>query len=251
MVHFSNMTEQNTEVKKGGLVEALFNVGAHLGYSRARRHASMKNLIFGSKGKTDIIDLTQTAQKLEESLAFVRSLGASGKTILFVGGKPEIRDITREAADTLNMPYVAGRWIGGTLTNFGEIKKRIVRLANLTQDKEQGTLAKKYTKKERVLIDREIAKLEENFGGLSGMETLPHALLVVDTRAESIAVNEANNMNIPVIGILNSDCDLTLVQHPIIGNDASRGSVQFFLDQVVSAYREGTQGKVEKKHDTN
>lgn len=239
------MTEEKTVAKKGGLVEALFNVGAHLGYSRARRHASMKNLIFGSKGKTDIIDLAQSATKMDSTLAFVRSLGASGKNVLFVGGKPEIRDITREAAETLNMPFVAGRWIGGTLTNFSEIKKRIQRLATLTQDKETGTLAKKYTKKERVLLDREIAKLEENFGGLSGVETLPQALLVVDTRAESIAVKEANDLGIPVIGILNSDCDLTQVQHPMVGNDASRASVQFFLNEVVTAYREGTKGTVD------
>jgi len=244
------MNETGTEVKKGGLIEALFNVGAHLGYSRARRHASMKNMIFGNKGNTDIIDLTQSAQKIEESLAFVRSLGSSAKTILFVGGKPEVRDITREAADALNMPYVAGRWIGGTLTNFSEIKKRLQRLANLTDDRDAGTLAKKYTKKERLLIGREITKLEDTFGGISGIENIPHALVVVDTRAESIAVKEANDLNIPVIGIMNSDCDLSKVQHPIIGNDASRASVQFFLDEIVRSYREGTKGSVEKKSET-
>lgn len=247
MVDFSDMAEEQTEVKKEGLVGALFNVGAHLGYSRARRHASMKDLIFGSKGKNDIIDLSQSAARMEASLEFVRSLGASGKTMLFVGGKPEVRDITRQSADTLNMPYVAGRWIGGTLTNFQEIKKRVQRLAELTQDKEAGTLAKKYTKKERLLLDREMDKLEETFGGLSGMEQAPQALVVVDTRAESIAVKEANDMNIPVIGIMNSDCDLSVVQHPLIGNDASRASVEFFLEEIVKAYREGTQGAVEKK----
>lgn len=244
------MTESNTEVKKGGLVEALFNVGAHLGYSRARRHASMKDVIFGNKGKTDIIDLTQSAQMLEKSLEFVRSLGASGKTALFVGGKPEVRDIVREAAESLSMPYVAGRWIGGTLTNFSEIKKRIKRLADLSSDRDAGTLAKKYTKKERLLINREIARLEENFGGLAGVENLPHALIVVDTRAEAIAVKEANDLGIPVVGIMNSDCDLSKIEHPIIGNDAARASVQFFIDEVVRSFRDGTKGAVEKKTDT-
>lgn len=240
-------TETGTGVKKDNLIEALFNVGSHIGYSRARRHASMKDMIFGSKGKTDIIDLTKSSERLEETLAFVRSLGASGKVMFFVGGKPEIQGSVRASAETLSMPFVAGRWIGGTLTNFPEIKKRIQRLSNLTQDRDAGTLAKKYTKKERVLIGREITKLEENFGGLSGVENLPHALVVVDTRAESIAVKEAKDLGIPVIGIMNSDCDLSQVSHPIIGNDASRNSVQFFLHEVVGAYREGMKGAVEKR----
>lgn len=242
---FLGMTEQVTDGNTEGLVGALFNVGAHLGYSRARRHASMKDLIFGSKGKTDIIDLTQTATMLDEALAFTRSLGASGKTVLFVGGKPEIRDIVRESADALGMPYVAGRWLGGTLTNFSEIKKRIQRLAELTADRDSGTLAKKYTKKERVLLGREITKLETFFGGLSGVERLPDALVVVDTRAESIAVKEAKDLRIPVVGIGNSDCDRSQVSHPVAGNDASRNSVQFFLTQIVDAYRAGVKGAVE------
>jgi len=240
------MTDQNTEVKNGGLIGALFNVGAHIGYSRARRHASMKDSIFGSKGKTDIIDLEKTAPLLESSLAYVRALGASGKTVLFVGGKPEIRDILRESAAAVSMPFVAGRWLGGTLTNFSEIKKRINRLAELSSDRDSGVLAQKYTKKERLLISREIEKLELNFGGLSGMERVPDALVVVDTRAEHTATLEAQTLHIPVIGIMNSDCDRTLVAHPIIGNDASRASVQFFLGNIVAAYREGTTGAVEK-----
>lgn len=235
-----------TEVKKEeGLIRALFNVGAHIGYSRARRHASMKDAIFGSKGKTDIIDLKQSAVLLEDALAYVRSLGASGKTILLVGGKPEIRDVVRESATAISMPFVAGRWLGGTLTNFSEIKKRINRLAELSTDRDSGVLAQKYTKKERLLISREIEKLELNFGGLSGVERVPDAVLAVDTRAEHTAVREAYTLGIPVIGIMNSDCDRTLIAHPIIGNDASRASVRFFLDQIVTAYRDGTRGSVE------
>ncbi len=245
MVHFSDMLDQKTDEKKNGFVSALFEVGAHFGYSRARRHASMKDVIFGSKGKTDIIDLNQTSLMLEEALTFVRALGASKKKILFVGGKPEIRDLVRENAETLNMHYVAGRWIGGTLTNFSEIKKRVDRHAELTVDREAGTLAKKYTKKERVLLNREIAKLETFFGGLSGIERLPDALVVIDTRAENIAVSEANNLGIPVIGLLNSDGDRSQISHPIVANDASRKSVLFFLTSIVGAYREGAEGAVE------
>lgn len=227
-----------------GLVEALFKVGAHFGYSRARRHASMRDLIFGSKGKTDILNLEQTSVLMEKTLEAVRALGANGKTLLFVGGKPEVLDLVRSSADELAMPYVAGRWLGGTLTNFTEIKKRIDRLEELTNDRDQGVLEKKYTKKERLLISREIERLEERVGGLSGVTRLPDALVVVDTRAESIAVREANNVGIPVIGIMNSDCDLSQVSHPLVGNDASRESVSFFLKHVVDAYRDGTKGSV-------
>ncbi|MFQ5541014.1 MAG: 30S ribosomal protein S2 [Candidatus Paceibacteria bacterium] len=233
------MADTQTGEKQSGLIEALFNVGAHLGYSRARRHASMKDMIFGSKGRNDVINITRTAEMMDEALAFVRSLGGSGKTVLFVGGKPEVRDITRTAAEALSMPYVAGRWIGGTITNFGEIQKRIKRLNDLSADRDAGVLAQKYTKKERLLIGREIARLEEHFSGISGLEHLPAALVVVDTRTEAIAVKEANDRGIPVVGILNSDCDLSKVRHPIVGNDASRASVQFFLDKIVEAYRDG------------
>ncbi len=238
------MTVQD-EKAQGGLVEALFSVGAHLGYSRSRRHASMKKLVFGSKGKTDILDLTQTSALLDAALAYVRALGSSGKTILFVGGKPEARELVREAAGALGMPYVAGRWLGGTLTNFPQIKKRIERLASLTSDRDLGVLAQKYTKKERVLLDREIAKLELNFGGMSSMERLPDALVVVDTRTEQTAVKEAITLSIPVVGIMNSDCNLKDVSHPVVGNDASRQSISFFLNNVVAAYREGAQGTVD------
>jgi small subunit ribosomal protein S2 len=228
------------------LVQALFKVGAHFGFSRSRRHATMKPLVFGSKNRTDILDLSKTAPLLEQSLGFLRALGAGGKRVLFVGGKPEMTGLVTAAGQDIGMPYVAGRWLGGTLTNFTEIKKRIKRMLELTADKEAGTLAKKYTKKERVLIDREIARLEGNFSGLVSLEKLPDALVVIDTRHESIAAREAMALGIPVIGIMNSDCDLSLVTHPIVGNDASRESVKFFLDSIVEAYKEGTKGEVAK-----
>ncbi|MBV9349771.1 MAG: 30S ribosomal protein S2 [Patescibacteria group bacterium] len=226
------------------LVEELFKVGAHFGFSRSRRHATMKPLVYGSKNRTDILDLTKTAPLFEEALTFVKGLGAHSKVVLFVGGKAEMQDIVKKAAVELKMPYVAGRWLGGTLTNFAEIKKRIKRMQELSEEKEAGSLAKKYTKKERVLFDREIARLEERFFGLASMDKLPDALIVVDTRHEAIPVAEANALGIPVVGIMNSDCDFSQVTHPIVGNDASQAAVEFFLDKVVAAYREGAKGNV-------
>jgi small subunit ribosomal protein S2 len=221
------------------LVEALFKVGAHFGYSRSRRHATMKPLVFGVKNKTDILDLTQTAPLLESALAYVGALAAQGKTLLFVSGKPEMAALVRESAGSIGMPYVAGRWLGGTLSNFVEIKKRMNRMKELIEERDSGTSVKKFTKKERLMIDREIVRLEENFSGLSSMERIPDALVVVDTRREDNAVKEARGLGVPVIGIANSDCDLSLISHPIVGNDASRESVQFFLSEITRAYQEG------------
>jgi len=226
------------------LIEALFKVGAHFGFSRSRRHATMKPLVFGSKNRTDILDLTKTAPLFENALTFLRGLGAHSKTVLFVGGKPEMKDLVKRFAEEARMPYVAGRWLGGTLTNFVEIRKRVKLMQELTDEKEAGTLAKKYTKKERLMIDREIARLEDKFLGISAMEKLPDALVVVDTRTEAIPVSEAAALGIPVIGIMNSDCDFSVVTYPIVGNDATRESIEFFLEKIVAAYREGTKGIV-------
>lgn len=226
------------------VIDSLFKVGAHFGFSRSRRHATMKPLVFGSKNRTDILDLTKTAPLFESALAFMRGLGAHAKTVVFVGGKPEMQSLVKDAAQALSMPYVAGRWLGGTLTNFSEIKGRIKRMQELLLDREAGVLSKKYTKKERMLIDKEIGRLEENFSGLSTLEKLPDALVIVDTRREEIPVSEANILGIPVVGIMNSDCDFSSASYPIVGNDASRESVQFFLNEIVKAYKEGGAGKV-------
>jgi small subunit ribosomal protein S2 len=238
------------ETDTNTLIDALFKVGAHFGFSRSRRHATMKSLVFGSKNRTDILDLTKTAPLMEKALTFVSALAATGKTVLFVGGKPEMKDLVKQAAEEVKMPYVAGRWLGGTLTNFVEIKKRVKRMLELTADKEAGNLAKKYTKKERLMIDREIVRLEEKFAGLATLEKLPDALIVVDTRAEAIPVAEANALGIPVVGVMNSDCDFSVVTYPIVGNDASQESVRFFLDRIVEAYREGAKGHVAPKEET-
>ncbi len=224
---------------KNGLVEALFKVGAHFGYARSRRHATMKGLVFGTKNQTDILDLTKTSTMLESVLAYVKALGAQGKILLFVSGKPEMAQLIRETAASINMPFVAGRWLGGTLSNFPEIKKRMNRMKELIDERESGTSVKKYTKKERLMIGREIARLEENFTGIVSLDRIPDALVVVDTKREDNAVKEARGLGTPVIGIMNSDCDLSLVTHPVVGNDASRDSVEYFLKEITGAYEAG------------
>ncbi len=228
------------------LIESLFAAGAHFGFVKARRHPSAKPFIFGAKNKVEIFDLEKTSAELMKAAEFVESKGKEGTMGLFVGGKSEAREAVIGSGRELEMPFVAGRWIGGTLTNFPEIKKRIARLEELTTQRERGELAK-YTKKERLLIDREIDKLHLYFSGLSTMKALPKFLVVVDPKKEHIAVSEAKKMNIPVVALAGSDTNLFAVDYAIPGNDASRHSVSFILGELVKAYKAGRASVPEEK----
>ena len=223
-------------------LQKLYNAGAHFGYARTRRHPTAAPFIFTTKDRTDIFDLEETTKHLASAEEFVKSLAAAGKTVLFVGGKTEVMTIVKDAATQIGAPYVAGRWIGGTLTNFKNIRKRIDRLEKLMADRESGAL-EKYTKKERLMIDREIDELLARFGGIVSLRDLPGALFVIDTRHEGTAVREARQLGIPVVGLSSSDCDFSLVTHPVPGNDTSVGSVRLVAEEIANAYQEG------KKHD--
>lgn len=221
--------------KTNPLIDKLFAVGAHFGYAPRSRHPSQSAVIFGSKGGVELFDLEQTAAHLERALEQVKKLAEDRKTILFVGGKPEAREALERTALRLNQPYVAGRWIGGTLTNFSEIKKRLARLADLSDKRERGELSQ-FTKRERLLIDREITNLELMFGGIKALSKLPDALFVVDSKREAGAVEEARQLNIPVIALMNTDCDRTSATYAIPANDASRHSVALILEEVATTY---------------
>ncbi len=224
------------------MIGAMFTAGAHFGYQKSRRNASTAPYIFGLKNKVEIIDLEQTEKQLEKAKEFIKSIATLGKQILFVGGKNEAREIIKLAAMSVDMPYVASRWIGGTLTNAVEIKKRIAKFEDLQKQKEKGELAK-YTKKERLLIDREIANLDMMFSGIVSMKELPKALFVIDPKKEFIAVAEAKKMSIPVVALLNTDCDVTEVEYPIVGNDASVSSIALFTNEIAKAYKAGKVAK--------
>lgn len=221
------------------LIKELFSVGAHFGFSRARRHPTVQSYVFTTKEGTDLFDLPRTAELLSDALAYVRELGEQGKTILFVSTKDEVKDLVRTTADAINMPYVTNRWIGGILTNTSEIKKRIQRMITLREQNASGELERKYTKKERVMLMREVEKLEFNFGGIEKMDRSPDAVFFVDPRHEVVGVKEATDAKIPVIAIMSSDCDLSVVYKPIVANDAQRGSVSFLLSEIRAAYEDG------------
>jgi len=226
------------------MIESMFKAGAHFAFSKSRRSPTVAKYIFGAKNKVEIFDLEKTQALLEKAKAFVHSLAKEGKTILIVGGKSEARAAVKASAETLSLPFVDGRWIGGTLTNFVQIRKRVEKMERLTSEREKGELAK-YTKKERLLIDREIANLERFFSGIVSMKELPKAILVVDPKKEHTAIKEAQDIGIPVIAVAGSDCDITVANYPIIGNDSSKTSIEFFMNEVVKAYQAGKLEKVE------
>lgn len=219
-------------------IEKMFEAGAHYAFSKSRRHPSAKPFIFGSKDNTEIFNLEKTVDTLEEAKNKVREFAENGKTILFLSSKAEAREAVVEGAERINQPYVVDRWIGGTLTNFPQMRKRVARLEDLKKKRDKGELSK-FTKKERLLIDREIEALESKFGGIADMEKLPDALFIVDSREETIAINEATKKNIPIIALVNSDCDASQITTPIFGNDATRKSISFFVNEITSAYEEG------------
>jgi len=160
---------KNTQESNDTIVEKMFKAGAHYGYSKTRRHPSVSKYIYATKNKVDIINLEKTTIMLESALLFVKNLGAQNKTVLFVGTKPEAKVTTKDMAESLNMPYVTERWIGGTLSNFTEIKKRITELENYRKDSTTGGLDK-YTKKERVVMAKKMEKLTRYYSGLIGLK---------------------------------------------------------------------------------
>lgn len=221
------------------LIERLFAVGAHFGFSKSRRHPTVRPYIFGNKQGTDIFDLEKSASLIGEAKQVLEQVGKEGKTVLFVGTKEEAARLVREAAEAVEQPFVVNRWIGGMLTNWSEIKKRVARLHNLIEEGESGELERKYTKKERVLINRELEKLTTNFGGIKTLEKVPDMLLIVDPRHEYAAVAEARELKIPIMAICSSDNDLSKVKYPVVINDTLQGSLSLVLEELVAAYKEG------------
>lgn len=228
-----------TDTSAGVGVDRLFGAGAHFAQVKSRRHPSMKSFVVGSKAKVEIFDLGKTDEQLSKAKGAMKTLAEAGKVVLFVGGKREVSDIVKDAAIKAGAPYVAGRWLGGTISNFTEIKKRIDRLQDLLAKRESGELAKLYTKLERLYIDREIDRLSERLDGITGLQKRPDAFVIVDTKREAHATREARRAGIPIIGLMSSDCDLKDAAYPIVMNDASRDAVRLVLGELSAAYADG------------
>jgi small subunit ribosomal protein S2 len=228
-------TKTTTETNTGeALLNELFDAGAHIGYSRSRRHPAVKNFIFGKKNKIDIIDLEKTSVQLTDAIDFAKALRAQGKTILFVGTKPEARESIKREAMRVGMPYVTERWIGGLLTNFPQIRKRLDRLAELTTLVSDEAF-NVYTKKEQNVLKKELEDLVRKFGGFREITRIPDALFVIDPGHEHISLLEAKQVKIPVVAVLNSDCDVVNVTFPIVANDSAPKTIGYFASKIAEA----------------
>ncbi len=210
-------------------IEDLAKAGVGYGYQKTRRHPSTKKSIYITQNGVDIIDLNKTKEQLIEATTFLKSLREQKKRVIFIGEKPEIAQSIKEIALGLDEAYIVNRFIGGSITNFPQIKKRIEKLHTMLDQKEKGEWAK-FTKKEQLLMQRELEKLDKNFGGLSSLTNLPGAIIVVDSKYEEIPVREAGIAHIPVISLSNTDCDISTIEYPIICNDSSKSSVETILN---------------------
>jgi small subunit ribosomal protein S2 len=223
-------------------MKQLLEAGVHFGHQTRRWNPKMAEYIFTERNGIYIIDLQKTVKKLEEAYAFVRELSENGGELLFVGTKKQAMDSIREEATRCGMPYVNARWLGGMLTNFGTIQKRIRRLAQLKQMEQDGTFAM-LPKKEVIKLNLEIEKLEKFMGGITGMKKTPAALFVVDPRKERIAVAEAHKLGIPIVAIVDTNCDPDEIDYVIPGNDDAIRAVRLISGAMADAIIEGRQGE--------
>ncbi len=219
-------------------LEEMTKAGLQFGHKTSKTHPSMKPYIAGVKSTIHVFDLAKTKEKLEAALAFIAKLMADHKVLLLVGTKIQIQQVLRETAQALELPYVSERWIGGTLTNFETILKRISLLKDTQAKEERGEL-EKYTKKERGVIRKELESFEKKFGGIKNLTKIPDALFVCDAKENDIAVREARKMKIPVIAITDTNCDPAMIDYVIPANDDAVSSVQFILEKVKEAVSRG------------
>ncbi len=222
-------------------MKQLLEAGVHFGHQTRRWNPKMAPYIFTERNGIYIIDLQKTVKKIEEAYDFVRELSANGGTVLFVGTKKQAQESIREEAERVGMYYVNARWLGGMITNFTTIRRRVDRLANLRKMQEDGTFDL-LPKKEVIKLNLEIEKLEKFLGGIKDMKKLPSALFIVDPRKEHIALAEAKKLGIPVIAIVDTNCDPDAVDYVIPGNDDAIRAVKLISEIIGNAVLEGRQG---------
>lgn len=229
-------------------VKKLLESGAHFGHKTSRWHPKMAPYIHSKRDGSHIIDLTKTAENLETALAFLEKTASEGKQVLLVGTKRQAKDIIKKAADDTGMPYVTERWVGGMLTNTTTMNGRIKHLKDLEQQMDSGALANKYNKLELQRFQEEIDALNHLYGGIKFMANKPGAVFVTDVIKDANAVREARKLNIPIVAIVDSNADPSLVNYPIPANDDAIKAVQLITDYAVTAISAG-KGKQTKKAD--
>ena len=223
-------------------MKQLLEAGVHFGHQTRRWDPKMSEYIFQARNGIHIIDLQKTSKKIDEAYAFVREQVEAGKSVLFVGTKKQAQECMKEAAITCGMFYIDQRWLGGMLTNFKTIRTRVERLKKLEAMEQDGTF-EVLPKKEVILLKKEMAKLETNLGGIKDMEELPGVIFIVDSKKEEIAIKEAKKLNIPVVGLVDTNCSPENIDYVIPGNDDAIRSVKLIAQVIANAVIEAKQGE--------
>ena len=223
-------------------MKQLLEAGVHFGHQTRRWDPKMAEYIFQARNGIHIIDLQKTSKKIDEAYEFLRSQAEEGKTFLFVGTKKQAQECIKEAAEKCGMYYVDQRWLGGMLTNFGTIQTRIKRLKDLEAMQEDGTFDV-LPKKEVINLKKEMEKLEANLGGIKEMTEIPGVMFIVDPKKEYNAIKEAQKLNIPVVGIVDTNCNPEVLDYAIPGNDDAIRAVKLITDVMANAVIEGKQGE--------
>ncbi len=226
-------------------MKQLLEAGVHFGHQTRRWNPKMDRYIFTERNGIYIIDLQKTVKKVEEAYQFVRDLAADGGKVLFVGTKKQAQDSVKDEAERCGMYYINQRWLGGTLTNFETIQKRIARLKKLEKMQEDGTFDV-LPKKEVILLKKEMDRLEKFLGGIKDMQDIPDALFVIDPRKERIAIAEAHKLNIPIVAIVDTNCDPDEIDYVIPGNDDAIRAVKLLTGKMADAVIEATSAEAEE-----
>lgn len=216
----------------------LLDAGVHFGHQRRRWNPKSKEFVYDHRHGVSIIDLEKTYAQLEKACAFMENIAATDGKILLIGTKRQAQEIIRESAAATHMPFCASRWLGGTLTNFETIKRSIAKYKKFQAMENDGSLGK-MVKKEASMVKREMSRMNRNFEGIQNMDRLPAALFIIDIKHEYIAVAEANRLNIPVVALVDTNSDPTLVSHPIPGNDDAVKSIRIIIETIVEAINNG------------
>jgi len=220
-------------------IKQLFEAGAHFGHKTSRWHPKMAPYIHSKRGGVHVIDLNRTVDCLNTALEFVSKLSADNKQILLVGSKRQAKDIINKLSEDTGMPYVTGRWLGGTLTNWSTIGGRVTHMKDLEEKMANGEIANKYNKLEVQRFQEEIEQLNTNYGGIKELHGKPAAVFVVDTNHDHIAIKEANKLGIPVIAMIDTNSDPTTIDYPIPANDDAIKSIQLIADYLKAAIETG------------